>query len=203
MPDRYVPKNTAQLFSQYLYKKYSKFEIDANSVTIDNSQMPDWAYDQDFLGNLVLKVSLKPETHVSSAKLNGKDIACYYEDAGYGYIVLPKLGKSSQSTFVYSTGDSELPNYVKNEGTYNVVSFEVEKDGATISLEMYGTQDIAVKLDGFDFAEAKSNTKRLIINSSKWDKLTHTLLMNVTASDTQGVAGIITITGKPRVNDKK
>ncbi len=193
MPDRYVPKNTAQLFSQYLYKKYSGFTIDANGVTIDNSGMPGWAYDRDFLGNLVLKVSLKQGEHVSSAQLNGHDIACYYEDAGYGYIVLPRLD-NSQYLLVYSTDTSEMPSYVKNKGTYNVINFAVEKDKATISLEMYGTQDVMVKLDGFAFAEAKSDTKDLKINSSKWDKQTHTLVMNITASDAQGSEGGITIT---------
>ena len=191
-PDRYLPKNTAQLFSQYLYQRYADIDLGGNIVEIDNTGMPDWAYELDLVGNLLLKLPLKPGTHVSSASLNGGDIACYYEDAGFGYIVLPKLERSSY-VLTYSTGTSEMPNCVLNDGTYNVDKFEIRPDSASLSLEMYGTQDVKVKLDTFKPAGAQSGIASLIINSSQWDEATNTLVMNITATDVQGIEGDILI----------
>ena len=191
-PDRYLPKNTAQLFSQYLYQRYADVDIDGNIVEIDNTGMPDWAYELDLVGNLLLKLPLKSGTHVSSASLSGGDIACYYEDAGFGYVVLPKLEKSNY-VLTYSTGTSEMSNCVLNDGTYNVDKFEIRGDSASLSLEMYGTQDVKVKLDTFKPAGMQSSIASLIINSSQWDEATNTLVMNITATDVQGIEGDILI----------
>ncbi len=199
LPNRYLPRNTSQLFSQYLYQHYSTINIDGGFVEIDNTQMPGWVYDLDLLGNLVLKLPLEVGTHVSWASLDGDNIACYYEDRGFGFIVLPKLNKSYY-TLTYRISTSEIPNYVLNEGTYNVMNFETAVDSATVSLEMYGTQDVEIKLHMFEPAEVQSNMASLIINSSHWDRLTHTLIMNLTATDVQGVKGDITITGEPIAN---
>jgi len=193
--DRYVPKNTAQLFSQYLYQHHTNIRRNANTIQIDNTGMPDWAYDLDLLGNLLLKLPLEPGVHVSSASLNGGDIACYYEDSGFGYIILPKLDKSNY-TLTYATGASEMSSYVLNDGTYNVDKFETWRNGAVVSLEMYGTQDVKVKLDMFEPAGVQSRTASLIVNSSQWDDQTNTLLVSVTATDVQGAKGGIIIISK-------
>ena len=107
-----------------MYKKYAAINKSAGTVTIDNAGMPDWAYTNDLLGNLLLKHKLGVGEHISQASLNGGNIACYYEDRWYAYIILPRLDKSNY-TFTYSVGTSEMPNYVLNNGTYNVDKFEV------------------------------------------------------------------------------
>lgn len=195
LPDRYIPKNTAQLYSQYLYKRYTFFNmsLDENKVQIDNKKMPDEIYKYDLLGNLLLKVPLKNGCHVSSADFSGGNIACYYEDKGFGYIILPKLEKSIY-TLTFSTGSCEMPNYVLNDGTYNVLKFSLCDSSATVSLQMYGTQDVKVKLDAFEPTGVGSNSKDLVINSWKWYPQTRTLIVNVTATDVQGVLGDIIIT---------
>lgn len=194
--DRYLPKNTAQLFSQYLYQHYANIIIAGNTVEIDNTGMPDWAYDLDLLGSLLLKLPLETGTHVSSANLDGGNIACYYEDRGFGYIILPELDKSNY-TLTYLIGTSEMPNYVLNDGTYNVNKFETWTDIARISLQMYGTQDVKVKLNVFDPWDVHSSTTSLIINSSQWDDPNNTLVMNITATDVQGIEGDIIIISDP------
>jgi len=193
--DRYVPKNTAQLFSQYLYQHYAIINRKGNTVQIDNTEMPDWAYDLDLLGNLLLKIPLEPQIHVSSASLNGGNIACYYEDKGFGYVILPRLDKSSY-TLTYSTGTCEMSNYVLNDGTYNVDKFETWPNGAVVSLQMYGTQDVKVKLDMFEPERVQSSTTSLIVNSSQWDDQADTLVINITAPDVQSAKGGIIIISK-------
>ncbi|UCC22011.1 MAG: hypothetical protein JSW23_09425 [Planctomycetota bacterium] len=193
-PDRYLPKNTVQAFSQYLYQSYANITIDANGVEIDNSGMPGWAYELDLVGNLVLKVALDANTHVSSATVNGDNIACYYEDRGYGYIILPAMGKSSY-TLSCSVGSSEMANFVLNDGSYNVNKFETWSDAARVSVQMYGTQDVSVKLDIFEPLEVLSNTESLVVNSVQWDEPNSTLVVNVTATDNQGVEGDLIVLG--------
>lgn len=194
-PDRYLPKNTSQLFSQYLYKHYSNIKINGNTVTIDNIKMPDWAYEKELLGNLLLKLPLKTGTHVSRASLNDGNIACYYEERGFGYIILPKLDKYIY-TLTFSISTSEMSNYVLNEGTYNVDRFEIVADSAKVSVEMYGTQDVKVKLTSLKPIDVKSSNQSLIINLWKWEETTNTLVMNITATDAQGIKGDILISGE-------
>ena len=195
LPDRYVPKNTAQLYSQYLYKKYTFFNtsFDKNQVRINNKRMPDEVYKYDLLGNLVLKVPLENGRHISSAEFSGGNIACYYEDKGFGYIILPKLEKSYY-TLTFSTGPREMPNYVLNDGTFNVLKFTLSDKSVTVSLQMYGTQDVKVKLAAFEPTCVKSSSKDLVINSWKWDQQTRTFIAKVTATDVQGVVGDLIIT---------
>lgn len=190
--DRYVPKNTAQLFSQYLYQHYTIINRKGYTVQIDNTAMPDWAYDLDLLGNLLLKLPLETGVHISSASLNGGNIACYYEDRGFGYIILPKLDKAFYA-LAYTIGTSPMSNYVLNDGTYNVDKFEIWRDSAVASLEMYGTQDVKVKLDIFKPARVQSSTASLTVNSTEWDEHANMLVMSVTAADVQGVKGDIVI----------
>lgn len=191
-PDRYLPKNTVQLNSQALYLKYANIKIDKDRIVIDNSGMPGWAYEKELLGNLVLKVALETGSHVSSAKLNNENIASYYEDRGFGYVSLPMLD-NSKHVLTISVGKMEMPNFVLNDGTYNVCKFEIGEQNVNLLLDMYGTQDVKVILENFNNYEVKSNSNFLIINSSIWEESTNTLTMNITATDIQGVVGEIII----------
>lgn len=187
--DRYVPKNTAQLYSQFLYRKMSDITIDGNTVNIDNTNMPDWAYDLDLLGNLLLKHKLGEGEHILSAELDSGDIACYYEDRGYAFIILPKLDKQKY-TLTFSTGPSDMITYVLNEGTYNVEKFESNYDSAKVSLEMYGTQKVKVKLL-FKPQEVRSDNSDLIVR--EWSYEAPFINMLVLGKDVQGEKGTIFI----------
>jgi hypothetical protein len=194
--DRYVPKNTAQTFSQYLYQNYAAITIDGNTVEIETTGIPNWAYNLDLVANLVLKLPLEPNVHVSSASFDGGNIACYYEDRDFGYIVLPEMDKSTH-TLTYSTGASQMGNCVLNDGTYNVHEFGTRADMAKVSLEMYGTQDVKIKLDLFEPWEVQSTASSLMINALHWDDPNSILEVNVTAADVQGVKADIVILSKP------
>ena len=93
-PNHYLAKNTEQLYSQWLYKKFTKVdEPKQGKVNIDNRSMPQDPYTHNLLGNMVLAVKLDEGQHVSHTALDGKPIASYYEAEGYGYIYLPPLEK--------------------------------------------------------------------------------------------------------------
>jgi hypothetical protein len=77
--------------------------------------------------------------------LNSGDIACYCEERGFAYVILPKLEKKKY-TLTFATGPSDMPTYVLDDGTYNVEEFRSGVDSASVKLEMYGTQQVKVKL---------------------------------------------------------
>lgn len=192
-PDRYAAKNTAQLHSQYLYRKYSRVSIRENKVEIDNTTMPDWAYELNLLGNLVLKHRLREGEHISSASLNGGDIACYWENRGFAYISLPKLDRGIHK-LEFVSGKSDMPAYVLNDGTYNVMNFRGGKDTASIEMEMYGTQTVKVKLL-FEPDEVTSSNPDLEIRD--WNYESPFINILVRGRNIQGETGVIAIKGQP------
>ena len=192
-PDRYAAKNTAQLHSQFLYRKFSQVSVAGNTVLIDNRQMPDFAYELDLLGNLLLKHKLQNGEHIASASMNGREIACYYEERGFGYLVLPRLEKKLY-TLVVTTGPSDMPTYVWNDGTYNVQDFRSAADNARVELEMYGTQRVKVKLR-FEPHEVTSDNTDLEIR--EWRYEAPLLNMLIRGRNIQGQPGVITIRSKP------
>jgi hypothetical protein len=191
-PARYTAKNTAQLHSQFLYRKFSKITVAANTVTIDNSQMPDWAYKLELLGTLLLKHKLEDGEHVSSASLNDGQIACYYEEHGFAHIVLPRLQKKKY-TLTFTTGTSDMPTYVLNDGTYNVQEFQSGADNAQVRLEMYGTQSVKVKLL-FEPHEVTSNNAELQIK--RWRYEAPFVNMLIHGKNIQGQTGTVRIKGR-------
>jgi hypothetical protein len=197
-PNRYTAKNTAQLHSQFLYRKFSHVSVTGNTVLVDNHEMPDWAYDRGLLGNLLLKHKLREGEHISSASVNGRDIACYYEERGFAYVVLPKLEKR-QYTLTVTTGTSDTPTYVWNNGTYNVQDFQSGPDKAVVGLEMYGTQQVKVKLL-FEPHEVTSNNTDLEIKDRRYEAPFLSMLIH--GRNIQGQPGVITIKGKPRREPK-
>ncbi len=197
-PNRYTAKNTAQLHSQFLYRKFSQVSVTGNTVLIDNRQMPDWAYKLDLLGTLLLKHKLQNGEHISSASVNGGDIACYYEERGFAYVVLPRLERK-QYTLTITTGTSEMPSYVWNDGTYNVEEFHSGRDNAVVGLEMYGTQRVKMKLR-FEPGEVASNNADLEIRDWRYDAPFLHLLIR--GRNIQGQQGMITIKSRPLPEQK-
>jgi len=193
-PDRYTAKNTAQLHSQFLYRKYSRISAAENTVTIDNSNMPDWAYELDLLGNLLLKHKLKNGEHISSASLNEGNIACYYEERGFAYLMLPKLEKK-RYTLTFRTGTSMMPTFVSNDGTYNVQEFQSHAENARLALEMYGTQQVKVKLL---FEPRKVTSDNADLKIKDWHYEAPFIYMLIHGKNIQGQKGTVSITGKAK-----
>ncbi|MFC1586127.1 hypothetical protein ACFL5V_11305 [Fibrobacterota bacterium] len=193
--DRYAAKNTVQLYSQFLYYTYADVSINSGTVSIDNTGMPGWAYDQEKVGNVLFKHPLDNGEHISSVDFSGGNISAYYEDRGYGYIVLPMLDRENYS-FSYSVGSSEMETYVMlDDGTYNVEAFETwDSDSARVTVEMYGTQNVMVKLT-FEPQEVESASDDLTLVD--WSYAEPVLTMRVRAADVQGSTGPINIRSLP------
>ena len=155
--------------------------------------MPDWAYKLDLLGNLLFKHKLQEGEHISSASMNKGDIACYYEERGFAYIVLPKLGKN-QYTLTFTIGTSAMPTYVLNDGTYNVEGFQSGPDSASVGLEMYGTQEVKMKLL-FEPREVVSDSADLVIKNWRYESPLIKVLIH--GRNIQGETGTVSIKSKP------
>jgi hypothetical protein len=192
IPDRYAAKNTEQFFSQWLYKKNTKVsENKEGTVLIDNTQMPDEAYKNNMLGNMVLKIKLDSNQHISRAKLKDENIACYFEDQGYGFIYLPALEKRKY-TLEYKVGSNKMDSYIFNKGTYNVYSYSLEPNSLKTKLRLYGTQEI----DFYGLANPKdiiiSNKSIELVSSVYYGTEKH-LVLTLKANDFQGESGIINL----------
>ncbi|MCF6269945.1 MAG: hypothetical protein L3J41_09550 [Melioribacteraceae bacterium] len=187
--NHYLAKNTEQLHSQWFYNRFTEVvESEIGVVKIDNSKMPNEVYDYSLLGNMVLKIELKDGEHLSSALLNGKPIASYFEEFGYGYIYLPILLQKKYE-LKYTIGVETLPFYVKNNGTYNVYSVQKNEEEFNINIRMYGTQNVFIKTS--KPTSVISENKNLQILSKKYNDSEGLLYLELYGLDMQGETGNI------------
>jgi len=182
---RYIAKNTEQFYAQWLYKKYATVtESTPGQVIIDNTKMPDEVYASDLLSNLLLKVQLRKGQHVSSILLNGQQQRVYYEEGGYGMIILPKLDQA-RYRLEFTLSDKEMPTYVRGNGTYNIYGFSIKRGKARLRLRMYGTQEVTIV--GIPKSrKIKSDNRNLKVIKRSYDAKTRTLHLLLQAHDIQG-----------------
>ena len=187
--NRYVAKNTEQLHSQSLYKKYAQVTFPSTGVVeIDNTQMPDEAYNNDRLGNMVLKVSLNPNEHVSFATINDNPLPAYFENEGFGFLYLPRLEKKKY-ILKYTTGKELLPFGVYNDGTYNVYHLSQNSAEVVAQVRVYGQQIIKIRCRKPE--KVVSDSKGLVVESFAFDERNATVNIKVHATDIQGNTGTI------------
>jgi hypothetical protein len=191
-PNRYVAKNTEQLYAQWLYNKYTVVtENQQGIVSIDNTKMPNKAYQNNILGTMVLKIKLNPKEHIYKATLNSDKLGVYYEDAGYGFLYLPRLAQKKY-TLTYELGKKPMSKAIYLKGTYNVYSFKSDKNTIKAKIRVYGTQDIIFK--GIKKAhQITSSNKNIHILKETYNSKNKTLIVTVKALDIQGETGTFTI----------
>lgn len=187
--DHYLSKNTEQLYSQWLYKKYTKVsETTSGKVNIDNRSMIDDAYEYNLLGNMVLSVQLNQGEHISSAVIDGKPIAAYYEAEGFGYIYLPPLDKKNY-TLEYTVGKNRMDRFINNTGTYNVYKVTDNKSTLEIDLKMYGEQ--VVEIYTTKPASITSSNEFLKVKDYRYDEEQNIVYLTLNGKNIQGERGSI------------
>lgn len=213
-PGRYLPKNTEQCSSQWLYKQHASISGLNGTYVIDNTAMVDDAYTYNLIGNLVLKTPLEPGEHIQSASIDGgAEIVGYYEqtvrnpadvnnaadEKRYGYLIIGHktnpMGRLSKEVYTVNAelGPGYMEGYVdQTHTTYNVRSFNYTAASARIDLIMYGTQTVKVKLP-FIPSGANSNNPKLTIESAVYNAGTGLYEIEVKGVDIQGEKGVITI----------
>lgn len=190
-PGHYLAKNTEQLHSQWLYKKYAIITgTEQGHFVIDNTQMPEVVYENELLGNLVLKINLEKGKHVSRAMINGKSIPSCFEETGYAFMILPPL-KAKKYRFEFETGNTYMPVFVNNTGTYNVYSLEIHKTVIHVKLRMYGTQEVRIRCE--NPVKLSCDNPGISILGHSYDSAERMLVMKVAARDMQGETGTIKI----------
>ena len=188
-PEHYLTKNTEQLYSQWLYKKYTQVEEKVSgNVIIDNRAMIRDAYDYDLLGNMVLAIRLNEGEHISWAELNGKPIAAYYEAEKFGYIYLPPLERKTYK-LKYKTGNEKMNKFVNNTGTYNIYNVIHNNTSLEIDIKMYGEQTVEIRSS--NPASVTSNNKSLEIKSFSYNN--DMVYITVKGCNIQGERGKISL----------
>jgi len=186
---RYIAKNTEQLHSQWLYKKYTIIKQTSDGVVeIDNTYMPKEVYQNEMLGNIVFKLKCQPGEYVTKTILNDEPISAYYEDGGYSFLYLPPLERKKY-TLQYVVGKVRMTEFVYNDGTYNVYRFEKSDSSILLTLKMYGEQIVKVKCD--NPSKVISLSKGLMVIDFTYSKREEMVHIKVKATDFQGVRGQI------------
>ncbi len=187
--DRYAAKNTEQFYAQWVYQKFTKTHQIGNVLHIDNTKLPDEYYKHNLVGNMILKVKLNEGEHVYSSRLNSKELNVYYENEGYGYIVLPRLNQEKYELSI-DVSNKKMNTYIENDGTYNIYDFLNTKTSSNLELRMYGTQTI--KVIGINKPnQIKSSNPMLKVVNSNYDSKTRIFELEISAHDIQGETGVI------------
>jgi len=192
MDNRYISKNTEQLHSQWLYNRFTKTEEqNAGEVIIDNSEMPDEAYMYHLLGNMVLKLKLDRDEHISFASIDNKQIAACFEEAGYAFIYLPPLAKKKY-ILKYSCGHQTMDEFIFNSGTYNIYRFESTNHNIVFDIKMYGTQKVMIKCR--KPVAVNSSDPNLRIISQEYDNASGILTLEICGRNIIGETGTVNLT---------
>lgn len=192
LPERYPAKNTAQLHSQWLYKKYTLIrQLSEGTITIDNSAMPAEAYENEIAGNLVLRCVLHKGEHLSEVTLDDIPVAVFSEHDGYVYLYLPVLERQKY-TLRYKIGANYPPFCVLADGTYDLPEVKTTGLQTILSVKMYGKQDVTLYCDRP--ARVSSDRDDLRVRHTTYEEPARKLTVTLEAADYQGVAGKISIT---------
>jgi hypothetical protein len=187
LPDRFLARNTEQLHSQWLYNKYTEVvEDEPGIVEINNIQMPVDAYQNDIIGNMVLKLKLEPNQHITDASINGNLIPSYFEEEGFAFLYLPPLEKK-RYTLLYTPGHSLMPVHVFNNGTYNVYSILKTGNQIHIKLKMYGRQTVNIQCIKPQYITPSNSG--LIVESYTYLPDSGRLEIDLNAKNMQGTCG--------------
>ncbi len=190
-PYRYLAKNTEQLYSQWLYQEHTKVGLtSATSVRIDNRGMPQKAYSTDMLGNMVLSVPLSDGQHLSEVHIDGKPVPSILEEAGFGFIYLPRLDQKIYNVS-WSISDQPMTHVIQNKGTYNVYALDKSDHELKFTIKMYGTQDVHFKVDEGYIAKTEHPGFKII--HQKYDHESRALIVTLSGHDIQGETGQIII----------
>jgi hypothetical protein len=188
---RYLAKNTEQLHSQWLYRKFTKVEEkNPGDINIDNSEMDDDVYKHQLLGNMVLKIKLESAEHISGVTLDDQQIASYFEQFGFAFLYLPPLAKKKYA-LKYTIGSRTMESYVFNNGTYNIYRFESTRNRISFDIKMYGYQIVMIKCK--KPAAVCSSNKYLKILSENYDLTTGFLSLGIFGRNFCGERGTISL----------
>ena len=197
--DRILPPNTAVCSSQWLYHHYGKLESTGSQATIDLTGMLDEAYSENMLTPIIMKVELD-EKQIYDLKIdNGGKLLGYYEDDfNHGYLIIgdPEnhMGRLSKKRYniSYKLGNhADLGDHIDMEkSTYTLYSFTQNAGDSVISLEMYGTQEVRVKLAAEPSVVWSNNPNLTILD---WNYEYGVLRINVKGKNIQGETGKIII----------
>lgn len=195
---RFLPKNTAQCSWQFLYHKFATISGSSGNYTIDTTGMIDDAYTWDLLGSVVIKTALGGKEISSLSISNGASLLGIWKDGfGNGYLMIGKngntMGRLDKGTYtvMYTLGDTALAAFIEmGKATYNVHSFSSNATSASATVEMFGTQDVKIKLP-FTPSSVISDNATLTVNGFSYAN--GYLTANVTGKNMNGEVGTLTI----------
>ncbi len=181
-PNRMIAKNTENVFSQWVYRKYVKIK----KGLIDFSEVPQEFYDKNIISNLVLKLFVGP-FHLSVK--SDLSVCGYYKDKfGYAYVTLADMnepmgrgvGKYRFSYKLTSSRPYDIPD--NSRDTYALYGREECDSSIKIKLKVYRKQSIKIP--------TKRMIKSVVSSNPKVEVLGYDLGKDYVKIDLQGVSMI-------------
>jgi len=190
-PGLYLARNTEQLHSQWLYKKYASINrLEEGKYLIDNTNMPDIVYENKLLGNLVFIVNTGQGEKISHASLDGSPLLLRYKSHGKSFLYLPPLGKK-QYILEIKTGPGLPEVYIDYIGTYNIYNTKLSPDNLEFDIKMYGSQKIDIHCPLPD--TVISNNPFLEITDYYYNVNDGILTITLSGRDMQGESGRVIV----------
>ncbi|MBQ0105241.1 MAG: hypothetical protein KBT47_04300, partial [Armatimonadetes bacterium] len=145
-PCRMLAKNTENVFSNHIYRKYLKIKTDKGRLHISTENIPKEFYDRNIVSNLVLKVFAGP-FHIASPQM-----CAYYKDR-YGWAYLTFADIKNPMGRLFGEYDFEykltlcppdlMPDNKKD--TYCVYGREERENSLTLRLKAYRNQNVKIR----------------------------------------------------------
>lgn len=169
-PTRMLAKNTENVFSNWVYRKYAKVTVKKGVININTEKVPREFYDKNIISNLVLKVFLGP---FDIKKALG--MCAYYKDRwGYAYITFADIKNpmgrlDGNYNFEYRIG-TESPCVPDNSlDTYSIYGMEKGETALKIRLKVYRNQSLKIKCDR-EYTDISSSSEKVEIKDTFWRK---------------------------------
>ena len=151
-PNKMLGKNTEHVFSQWIYKNFAKVKNGLNSVTIDCTQIPEKAYENEILSYVVLKIFVG-NMEIESVSGNC-DIFAYYKDKfGFAYLTVGRwenlMGRLDREIYkiTYKVGRKKMPCYVDNSmSTFYPYGLEIGENEVKLKGKFYGRETVKIKV---------------------------------------------------------
>ena len=187
--DTMVGKNSVDNASQWIYSRYTACRFDVKNITINNLYMPDWAYDNDFINGIWLKVHMHGKNKLSKLCVDGlKIIAVKKDDYDNVYLRLASNREDGalekkiyKGTYTVDKKPIDYTYIDIDKETYVVKNLFDDGKSLKINLTLFGEHQVIVKLKDkiLDAKSLDGNANDLFVSEN-------TLVFNACTSKMNG-----------------
>lgn len=148
-------RNSVENYSQWIYNRFCAYQFTLGTIAINNLYMPEWAYENDYITGIWLKIHLHGGYHLSDVSVPGLKAAGYYEDEfdnGYVYLIDSDSTNGCLQKKIYKgtykiNKSVNLGTYIDLAGeTFSVLNLADDNKRVDALLRIYGNHEVRINL---------------------------------------------------------